>query len=189
MQTGASWILLPAVGVVGALFSYPQEIFEVVYQGDALPADLIQALFPMVGLVFFFHSVVLLYGATLTAMGEMKWLIFWAMGSALLSLLLHVILIPTYGALGAGCATAVGHGWMALGCFWGVMKKSGLKKELLKKGWKIGIFFSLLIAFLYWNPLVFELGLWVWFLILGLSAVILGLLDLRTFTLFLKKSA
>ena len=189
LQTGASWILLPAVGVVGALYSYPQPIFDVVYQGDALPSDLIQALFPMVGLVFFFHSVVLLYGATLTAMGELKWLIFWALGSAVLALLFHVILIPQHGALGAAWATAVGHGCMAMGCFWGVLKKSGLKKELLKKGWRIGIFLSLLLAFLYWDPLVFELGLWVWFLMLGLSAVMLRLLDLRTFSLFLKKSA
>jgi O-antigen/teichoic acid export membrane protein len=106
-----------------------------------------------------------------------------------LALLFHVILIPQHGALGAAWATAVGHGCMAMGCFWGVLKKSGLKMELLKKGWRIGIFLSLLLAFLYWDPLVFELGLWVWFLMLGLSAVMLRLLDLRTFSLFLKKSA
>lgn len=189
MQTGASWMLIPALGIVGALFSYPLEIFEVVYRGESLPADMISSIFPLVGVVFFFHTVVLLYGATLTAMGEMKWLIRWALGAAVISILIHAWGIPRYGALGAAWATVVGHGLMAMGCFVGVLKKSELTKELLKKGWRIGIFSTLLIAFLYWDPLVFEIGLWVWFLVLGMVSVILGLIDLRTFSLFLKKSS
>ena len=187
LQTGASWMLLPALGVVGALYSYPMEIFEWVYQGTPVSEATISSIFPWVGMVFFFHTVVLLYGATLTAMGELKWIIGWALAAAVLALLGHLIFIPRFGAVGAAWATVFGHATMALGCFWGVVKKSDLLVSVKKKGWKMLLFGVGLFGFLQWNPFVFEIGLGIWGLILVVAAVLLGLLELRTFTLFLKK--
>jgi len=189
LQTGTSWMLLPALWILGALIAYPTEIFEWMYHGETIDETTILNIFPLVGLVFFFHSIVLLYGATLTAMGELKWLIRWSLFAALCSMVLHVFLIPKFGAQGAGIATVLGHGWMALGCFWGVLQKTNLKESLVQNVGRILIFLLGMILFLFWNPLLFELGIFVWFFVLFTLAVILKLLNLRTFQVFLKRSS
>lgn len=157
IQTGASWILIPGLSFFVLCISFPIPIFELVNSGNSFNDPATPMMMGLVGWVFFMHALVYIYGSYLTALGSIRYLVFLAFVSCAATAVAHYFLIPSWGIIGAGIATSLGHTLMAIGCTF-----KSFQSGLVFPGWKkigtIVLFLSIITALTIFNPFLFEIG-------------------------------
>lgn len=102
--TITKWICFFTLPIAILFFFYGSEIISIFFGEKYLPA--VNALKILV-VVYFIHNIMGPNGATLTAYGKTKYLLFTGIISSLLNVVLNFLIIPLYGIVGAAIATGI----------------------------------------------------------------------------------
>lgn len=98
------WICFLTLPLAMVLFFYPEEVISQSFGVEYIPAVIpLQIL----AVVFFINNLLGPNGATLTAYGKTKFLMYSTSLAAGVNIILNIILIPIYGIIGASIATGI----------------------------------------------------------------------------------
>jgi len=98
------WICFLTLPIALVLIIFPEVVIKTSFGGDYLPGMIpLQIL----AIAYFVNNLMGPNGATLTAYGKTKFLMYATSGAAALNVLLNMLLIPIYGIIGAAAATGL----------------------------------------------------------------------------------